>query len=149
RREAHRAAHARSFEGGIDFAPGSGVHDLDLHPHRARAAGSSSLSVNSFWAAEAGFLCCRLGAKATSSRPPHSSQFSSPPARPAVPCSRPLASPPAGSSRVKEWPLASFTAFIFQRQFGIEVCEPDGDEPRVVRRLTAYRNHVSSLAISE
>jgi len=49
------------FEGGIDFAPGSGVHDLDLHPHRARAAGSSSLSVNSFWAAEAGFLCCRLG----------------------------------------------------------------------------------------
>src|SRR6516225_1127456 len=29
------------FEGGIDFAPGSGVHDLDLHPHRARAAGRS------------------------------------------------------------------------------------------------------------
>jgi hypothetical protein len=25
------------FEGGIDFAPGSGVHDLDLHPHRARS----------------------------------------------------------------------------------------------------------------
>jgi len=31
------------FEGGIDFRLGSGVHDLDLHPHRARAAGSSSL----------------------------------------------------------------------------------------------------------
>jgi hypothetical protein len=29
----------------------------------ARAAGSSSLSVNSFWAAEAGLLCCRLGSQ--------------------------------------------------------------------------------------
>src|SRR5262249_19788958 len=42
------------------------------------------------------------------------------------------ASPPAGSSRVKEWPPANFTAFILQRKFGIEVHQRDGTEPRVV-----------------
>src|SRR5262249_25025447 len=49
------------------------------------------------------------------------------------------ASPPAGSNRVKEWPPASFTAFIFQRKFGIEVRQRDGDEPRVVRRCRLLR----------
>src|SRR5262249_38381487 len=49
------------------------------------------------------------------------------------------ASPPAGSSRVKEWPPVTFTVFIFQRQFGIEVHQRDGDESRVVRKCRFLR----------